>query len=37
MHSREVVVAGDQLLMVWETYVNGRSESRDTMFLKRRG
>jgi hypothetical protein len=37
MHSREIVVAGDQLLMVWETYVNGRSESRDTMFLKRRG
>ncbi len=37
MHSREVIQRGEELLMVWETYINGRSESRDTMFLKRRG
>jgi hypothetical protein len=37
MHSRDIVMSGrDALSMVWETWVDGRLESRDTLFLKRR-
>ncbi len=37
MHAREIVaLTSDRLAMVWETYRNGRLESRDTLLLQRR-
>jgi len=37
MHSYELnPVGSDQLQIVWQTFVNGKREGQDTMFLMRR-